>query len=187
VNASAKDTSIVPPEDEAATNLEHKPGTLLLPLQFGRHTGDLDEMMKRRRIRALIIINPISFFYVRGKPAGITFEAVQELERFINKKYKTGALKVRIIFIPVRPDQLEAALTQGMGDMIAQGVIITPAREERVAFTVPIFRNVTQIVVTGKDVPRVRFCRPPKKRSIPANLLPSGMAAMKESMRLGSD
>jgi membrane-bound lytic murein transglycosylase MltF len=53
----------------------------------------------------------------------------------------------------MRPDQLEAALTQGMGDMIAQGVIITPAREERVAFTIPIQRDVSQIVVTGKDVP----------------------------------
>jgi len=150
----AEDASSVAPEDEAAArNVEHKPGTLLLPLQFARHTGDLDEMRKQRRIRALITINPLSFFYVQGKPAGITFEAMQEFERFINKKYNTGALKVRVIFIPVRPDQLEAALTQGMGDMIAQGVIITPAREERVAFTVPIFRNVTQIVVTGKDVP----------------------------------
>jgi membrane-bound lytic murein transglycosylase MltF len=150
---TAEDASIVPPEDEAATNVEHKPGRLLLPLQFARNTGDLDEMRKRRRIRALVTVNPISFFYVQGKPAGITFEVMQEFERFINKKYKTGALKVRVMYIPVRPDQLEAALTQGMGDMIAQGVIITPPREERVAFTVPIFRDVTQIVVTGKDVP----------------------------------
>jgi membrane-bound lytic murein transglycosylase MltF len=151
---NAEDASIVPPEDEAAArNVEHKPGTLLLPLQFARHTGDLDEMMKQGRIRALITINPLAFFYVQGKPAGFTFEAMQELERFINKKYKTGPLKVRVTFIPMRPDQLEAALTEGVGDVIAQGVIITPAREERVAFTIPIQRAVTQIVVTGKDVP----------------------------------
>jgi membrane-bound lytic murein transglycosylase MltF len=150
----AEDASIVSAEDEvAARNVEYKPGTLSLPLQFARHTGDLDEMMKQRRIRALITINPISFFYIQGKPAGFTFEAMQELERFINKKYKTGALKVKVTFIPMRPDQLEAALTEGIGDVIAQGVIITPAREERVAFTIPIQRDVTQIVVTGKDVP----------------------------------
>src|SRR5262249_53282949 len=70
---NAEDESLVAPEDEAAArNVEHKPGTLLLPLHFARHTGDLDEMMKQRRIRALITINPISFFYVQGKPAGIT-------------------------------------------------------------------------------------------------------------------
>src|SRR5262245_14559049 len=151
---NAEDTRIVPPEAEAAANNEEgKPGTLSLPLTLARHTGDLDKMMKHRKIRALITINPISFFYVQGKPAGITFEAVQEFERFVNKKYKTGALKVKVTFIPMRPDQLEAALTEGLGDVIAQGVVITPAREERVAFTVPIQRNVEQIVVTGKDVP----------------------------------
>jgi membrane-bound lytic murein transglycosylase MltF len=150
----AGDASIVAPEDEAAAgNVEHKPGTLSLPLEFARRTGDLDEMIKQRRIRALITINPISFFYVEGRPAGITFEAMQELERFLNQKYKTGALKVKVTFIPMRPDQLEAALTEGIGDVIAQGVIITSAREERVAFTVPLQRDVTQIVVTSKDVP----------------------------------
>jgi membrane-bound lytic murein transglycosylase MltF len=151
---NAADRSIVPPEDEAAAkNEEGKAGTLALPLRFARHTGDLDEMLKRRKIRALITINPISFFYIQGKPAGFTFETVQELERFINKKYKTGALKVRVTFIPMRPDQLEPALTEGLGDVIAEGVAITPEREQRVAFTIPIQQNLTQIVVTGKDVP----------------------------------
>ena len=150
----AEDTSIVSPEDEvAAKNEESRPRKLTLPLKFARHTGDLDDMMKQRKIRALITINPISFFYVQGKPAGVAFEALQELERFVNEKYKTGALKVSVTFIPLRPDQLEAALTEGLGDVIAQGVIITPAREQRVAFTIPIQRNVAQIVVTGKDVP----------------------------------
>jgi membrane-bound lytic murein transglycosylase MltF len=127
--------------------------SLSLPLEFARNTGDLDEMLKQRRIRALITINPIAFFYVQGNPAGYTFEALQALERFINEKYKTGALKVEVTFIPMRPDQLEAALTEGIGDVIAQGVMITPAREDRVAFTIPIQPAVTQIIVTGKDVP----------------------------------
>src|SRR5262245_23132528 len=54
---TAENTSIVPPENEAAAKNEGgKPGTLALPLKFARHTGDLDEMMKHRRIRALITI-----------------------------------------------------------------------------------------------------------------------------------
>src|ERR1039458_10409609 len=33
-----------------------------LPTGFGRHTGDLDEMVKSRNIRALVILSPIGFF-----------------------------------------------------------------------------------------------------------------------------
>ena len=52
----------------------------------------------------------------------------------------------------MRPDQLEAALTQGLGDMIAYGIVITPEREQRVAFSVPIQKSVPQVVVTGPAV-----------------------------------
>ena len=56
-----------------------------------------------------------------------------------------------VTFIPVRLDQLEAALTEGLGDVIANGIVVTPEREKRVAFSTPIFTNVTQIIVTGSD------------------------------------
>jgi ABC-type amino acid transport substrate-binding protein len=39
---------------------------------------------------------------------------------------------------PVAPGQLEAALTEGMGDLVANAVVITPEREQRFAFSVPI-------------------------------------------------
>src|SRR5689334_21830772 len=79
----AEDASIVAPEDEAAEkNKEGKPRALELPIRFEQQTGDFEEMMKRRKIRALITINPLSFFYVHGRPAGLAFEAMQELERF---------------------------------------------------------------------------------------------------------
>ena len=124
-------------------------GKLVLPTGFGRRTGDLDDMVKNRAIRALVIVNPIGFFYTQGKPQGIQYEALQEFEKFVNQKEKTGKLPVRVIFLPMRPDQLEAALTQGLGDMIAYGVVITPEREQRVAFSEPLQKNVPQVVVTG--------------------------------------
>ena len=124
-------------------------GTFVLPTGFGRRTGDLDEMMKNRAIRALVIVNPISFFYQQGRPQGIQYEALQEFEKFVNQREKTGKLPVEVVFLPMRPDQLESALTQGLGDIIAYGIVITPEREQRVAFSVPIQKNVSQIVVTG--------------------------------------
>ena len=124
---------------------------IALPTSFGRHTGDLDEMVKRRNIRALVILNPISFFYDKGQPRGVMYEALEEFQKFANTKLKTGKLQVKVTFIPMRVDQIEVALTEGLGDMIAYGIVITPDREKRVAFSTPIQTDVTQIIVTGKD------------------------------------
>ena len=121
------------------------------PPAFGRRTGDLDEMVKARNIRALVILNPISFFYDKGHPKGVMYEALEEFQKFANQKLKTGKLQVKVTFLPMRVDQIEAALTEGVGDVIAYGIVVTPEREKRVAFSTPIQTDVTQIVVTGSN------------------------------------
>jgi membrane-bound lytic murein transglycosylase MltF len=120
-----------------------------LPVSIGRHTGDLDEMVKRRNVRALVLLSHIGFFYDKAQPRGIVYEALEELQSFINKKLKRGKLKMEVTFIPISPAQIEAALTEGLGDIIATGIIITPQREKRVAFSAPIQTGLTQIIVTG--------------------------------------
>jgi len=151
VNPHLAEENIVPPEAISAS-AETRPGTLTLPVSMRRRTGDLDQMLKERNIRALVLINPIGFFYQNGKPRGITYEALDEFERFVNKKFKTSALKVKVTYIPMRPDELASALTEGAGDFIAQPIAITPARQEKYAFTTPILTNVAQIVVTGNEL-----------------------------------
>jgi membrane-bound lytic murein transglycosylase MltF len=79
------------------------------------------------------------------------YEELEELQRVINKKYKTGKLKIKISFIPMRPDELGPALSQGVGDFIAGGVLVTPGREKHFAFTKPMMKNVIEIVVTGRE------------------------------------
>ena len=110
-------------------------------------------MLVRRRIRALVVYSRSGFFYDKGRPRGISYEAVEEFQNFLNKKLKTGKLKVYLNFVPVRPEQLEQALTQGLGDVIAAGVVVTPARQQRVAFTVPTATDGRQIIVTGPTGP----------------------------------
>jgi membrane-bound lytic murein transglycosylase MltF len=122
-----------------------------LPKAFGRRTGDLDEMVKGRNIRALVLLNPIGFFYDKGQPRGVMYEALEEFQKFANQKLKTGKLNVKVTFLPMRPDQVEAALTEGVGDIVAHGIVITPDREKRVAFSTPIQTDVTQIIVTGPN------------------------------------
>jgi len=108
-------------------------------------------MVKRRNIRAIVLINPIGFFYSHGQPMGAMYEALRELETFVNQKLKTGTLKVKVTFIPLRPDQVESALTQGVGDLVAYSLIITPERQQRVAFTVPVQTDLKQIIVSGPN------------------------------------
>jgi membrane-bound lytic murein transglycosylase MltF len=149
-----------PKQTAAATSTPAQPlgsaqalpaATVTLPAPFGRSTDDLDAMLKRRNIRALVLINPIGFFYSSGHPMGANYEALQEFESFINQKMKTGALRVKVTFIPLRPDQVEPALTQGVGDLIAYALVVTPERQQRAAFTIPLQADVKQLIVTGPD------------------------------------
>jgi membrane-bound lytic murein transglycosylase MltF len=135
-------------------SLKDKPpaqaGVSGLPLNFDRHTGDLTEMVTRGSIRALVLYSRSGFFYVDGKPEGISYEALEYFEQFVNQKLRTRQ-HVQVTFIPVRPDQLESYLNEGIGDLIAYPVAMTPERAQQVAFSLPIQTDVKQILVTGKD------------------------------------
>jgi membrane-bound lytic murein transglycosylase MltF len=136
-------------EARSISGLQLPDHSLVLPLNFARHTGDLDEMTKQRTIRALVVNGHTGFFYDKGQPHGIFYEALEEFQKFANAKLKTGKLPIKVTFLPVRPDQLESGLTEGLGDIIATGIIVTPEREHRVAFTSPIQSDVKLIIVTG--------------------------------------
>jgi membrane-bound lytic murein transglycosylase MltF len=126
--------------------------SITLPINLGRRTDDLDVIIKKRNLRALVMIDNIGFFYDKGRPRGTMYEALQELQTFANKKFKLGTLDLKITFLPTSPSQIEAALNEGLGDFIAYGVAITPEREKVVAFTTPLQKDVTRILVTGPDV-----------------------------------
>ena len=142
------------PQATVATSEEEPPppsNAMMLPTNFAKHTGDLDEMIKRRNIRALVMLNPISFIYDQGVPHGIMYETMEDFQRFANKKLNLGTPGLKVSFLPVTPAQAEAALTSGMGDLIAYGVAITPDREQRVAFSAPIMTGVNQVVVSRPE------------------------------------
>jgi membrane-bound lytic murein transglycosylase MltF len=124
-------------------------GNPLLTAPFEHRTSDLDGMIKRREIRALVVYSRSAFFYDHGQPKGTAFEALEEFQRILNSKLKTGNLPVTVTFLPVGYDQLEQALLNGSGDLVAIPVAITPEREQKVTFSVPIAAHVKQVVVTG--------------------------------------
>ncbi len=145
VYAAAEAAAQPPPTKSSPTSADAG-----LPLNFQRNTGDLDAMVKRGSIRALVIYSRSGFFYVNGRPEGIFYEALRYFEQFLNQKLPARQ-HVQVTFIPVRPDQVEKALTDGVGDLIAYPLAVTPEREQQVAFSLPIQTNVKQIVVTEKS------------------------------------
>jgi membrane-bound lytic murein transglycosylase MltF len=130
-------------------------GALVNAATLDRWTGDLDGMIQRRKIRALVVYSKSAFFYDKGQPRGISYEALQALEAVVNKKFKTGALPVQITFLPTSIEDVERALTEGRGDLIAMGIVVTAERRQRVDFTEPIATDVKQIIVTRANGPKL--------------------------------
>jgi hypothetical protein len=46
---------------------------------------------------------------------------------------------------------MQKALAEGVGDIVAYGVVVTPEREKEIAFSTPLLTDVKQVIVTGPD------------------------------------
>jgi len=112
-------------------------------------TGDLDDMIERRKIRALVTYSQTFYFLDGPHQRGITYEALQLFEKQLNEELGRGHLKVRVVIIPVRRDQLIPALLDGRGDIAAANLTITGSRSELVDFSDPLLSGVSEVVVTA--------------------------------------
>lgn len=112
--------------------------------------GDFDGMVKRRAIRALVPYSKTFYFLDGPTQKGITFEALKEYEKFINKGRKKKALKIEVIVVPTPRDQLFQDLADGKGDLAAANLTITEERKKLVDFSKPFGKNVNEILVTPK-------------------------------------
>jgi membrane-bound lytic murein transglycosylase F len=115
---------------------------LALALPAGAHAVDLPEVAKSGTLRVLV---------VDGSPAFLSLKAGGEpgLDREILDGFaRLHKLTVKPVEAPSW-DALVPMLGEGKGDLIAGGVTVTPARAQKIDFTVEVFptRNV---VVTRK-------------------------------------
>ena len=115
-------------------------------------TGDLDEMVKRRLIRAGVVFNRTQYFIDKGVQRGMSYEAIKLFEDELNKRLKTGLLKVHVAILPLQRDELFAALQAGKVDFVAAALTITPERGKVADFSTPTRSNVSEIVVTAPGV-----------------------------------
>jgi membrane-bound lytic murein transglycosylase MltF len=118
-------------------------------------TGDFDQMVARRLIRAGVVFNRTQYFVDRGTQRGIAYESLRLFEEEINSRLKRGALKVNLAFVPLQRDQLFQALNEGKVDLVAAALTITPEREKQARFSNPTRTNVAEIVVGSAGAPPV--------------------------------
>jgi membrane-bound lytic murein transglycosylase MltF len=117
--------------------------------------GDYDGMAENRTIRVLVVYSKTFYFLDRGRQRGISYDLLKEFEKFVNKKLKTKTLKVHVVFVPVRRDQLIPGLVKGLGDMAVANLTITPERLKHVDFSNPFLTGVKELLVTGPAAPPV--------------------------------
>jgi len=118
-------------------------------------TGDFDELVKRRAIRAAVTFNRTHYFIDEGQERGLAYESLKQFETDLNADLKTGNLKVHVVIVPMSRDQLYPALAGGKVDMVAAMVTVRPELEKLVAFSVPTRTNVSEVVVTGPGAPPI--------------------------------
>ncbi|MGD8351668.1 MAG: transporter substrate-binding domain-containing protein, partial [Nitrospirota bacterium] len=112
-----------------------------------RYTDDLPGIVERKHLRVLTTFNRTNFFISGGGFYGFEYSLLKDYEKYLNRKRSRRELRVVLEFIPVSRDRLIPALNEGLGDVAAAGLTITPARQEKVDFTSPYLTDVDEVVV----------------------------------------
>ncbi|WP_171090989.1 lytic transglycosylase F [Usitatibacter rugosus] len=145
-----------PPAKGSAGKLTIDPAEMQKPW-----TGDLDGMVERRTVRVLTPNSKTFYFNDKGTLRGSVVDFFRQYEEDLNKKLaaekklKDKNLKVRVVFIPMRRDQLLPALAAGKGDVAAGNITITPERRKLVDFSDAGMGNVSEVAVTGPASPKL--------------------------------
>jgi membrane-bound lytic murein transglycosylase MltF len=113
-------------------------------------------MFERRAVRVLVPFSRTLYFNDKGRERGVTADAVREFEQYLNLKHKTGKRPITVFLIPTTRDKLLPALAQGLGDIAAGNLTVTPARLRVADFAVQSGHTVKEVVVTGAKAPPVK-------------------------------
>jgi membrane-bound lytic murein transglycosylase MltF len=142
-------------EQAPGVSIESTTSRLQLKALTQPWSGDLDGMAKRRVIRVLTVYGLGRYFLDGPQEKGIVYEMFKQFETGLNAKLQTGELKIHVLFIPVSRDELLPGLLNGLGDIAAAGLTITPERQALVDFSMPMSKEIREILVTGPSAPEL--------------------------------
>ena len=117
--------------------------------------GDFDKMTEKRQIRVLVTYSKTFYFLDRGQQRGLTYDLLEEFEKYVNQKFKAKTLKINVVYIPVRRDELIPGLEKGLGDIAVANLTITSQRRKHVDFSNPLMTGVQEVLVTGPSASTV--------------------------------
>ena len=81
-------------------------------------------------------------FWMAPNSVGPTYETFSEFEQLLNQKLQRKTIDMKLVFLPLKRDELIPALLDGYGDIVAANLTITPERQELVDFTEPYLTEV---------------------------------------------
>lgn len=139
----------------AAPQVEEAQARGELPTAWGTAFGDLDEMRKRRVVRALVAPNRVGYFVQGGRQYGANYEWLVAFEKQLNAGKKKGEIPVRVAIVPTAPDTVIAELIAGHGDIAAFAEVATPELAAKVDFVAPIAGGRGKLVVTRDDAAEI--------------------------------
>jgi membrane-bound lytic murein transglycosylase MltF len=121
-----------------------------------RWTGDFDALAQKNVIRALVPYSKTFYFLDGIDQQGLAYEMLKAFEKFINKELKRNIIQVRVVIIPTKRDQLIPDLINGVGDIAAGNLTITPERQKLVDFSNPGLSGIEEILVSAAGVPAIQ-------------------------------
>lgn len=121
----------------------------LSPLSQKPYLGDWPALQAKGVIRVLVSAD-LGFYYIEGgRPKGIGAELLYHFE----KKLKTQTPYLYIQVIPVHRDELISTLQAGYGDIAVANLTITPSRQQLVDFSIPVSKDIKELIITNKAHP----------------------------------
>ena len=166
-NSSAQNSSnMETAADTGPVDIEDADASLVDEVRNERWTGDIDGMLKRRFIRAIVIYNQTNFFYDGPQARGVGADLLREFEKFLNKKLNTGNQPVHVVFIPVtRPEALKR-MKEGRGDVAVGTIPITAELKKIADFSDPFRENVKQLIVAGPSASPISVIEDLSKKEV---------------------
>ncbi len=149
-SGSEPEGTALAPAPAAAPEPEPEPE---LRRRISVYRGDLDEVLERRHLRVLVPYARPLFFIDEGEPRGIAAELFREYAFSLEDSAGLRRGDLTVLFVPCELDAAVPWLLDGLGDVVAGGLTVTPERAARVAFTDPLVRDVAEIVVTSAASP----------------------------------
>jgi len=136
-----------PPDDEDALAMviyDHERALLMASERQGEET---------RFLTVLIPFDRTRFFIQNGQARGFEYELVRAFEQHLNENRRSGEPQVQAIYVPTRFSQLVPLLADGVGDIAAGGLTITPERAAMVDFSRPYMEDIAELVVAHVGAP----------------------------------